>query len=365
MNYGKLSIAEKFGQMLLIGLDVYEINDEIIKIIKDFKIGGVVLYKKNYTSLDKMIEVINKLKHANKSNKVPLFIAIDQENGVVNRLPKDITPIYGARKQVLADANVCKVASEITTYILKEVGINMNLAPVLDLEHFADNSDSSRCYGNTKEMVLKNALPFMQFMQKNNIVSVVKHFPGTFIDKKNSHLTITSINDLPKVVKEDLAVFQEACSYGVDTLMVNHLRVKGYGRNPVSFNKKFLDDYLFKSCNYHGVVMTDDIRMGLLPFIYKTQKTVAKCIDAGNDIIMIKYRKNDYKKLYKKLFDKVKYCEIDIERINNSAKKILLLKNKYKVTNEECHPNINIEAINNHINKINAVIDKKVGVVIY
>ena len=68
MNFKDLSIEEKFGQMILLGLDTYEINEEIIDIIKTYKIGGVVLYKKNYTSLSNMVEVINKLKTSNEGN---------------------------------------------------------------------------------------------------------------------------------------------------------------------------------------------------------------------------------------------------------------------------------------------------------
>ena len=73
MNKVKLNLQEKFGQMILLGIDKYEITDDIINIIKDYKVGGVVLYKKNYTSIESMIEVINKLKSANKGNKVPIL----------------------------------------------------------------------------------------------------------------------------------------------------------------------------------------------------------------------------------------------------------------------------------------------------
>ena len=92
------SIYEKMGQMIMIGLDVDKINDEIRKLIKDYKIGGVVLYKSNYKDIKSMVNFINELKKINGDN-VPLFIAIDQENGRVNRLPDEITRIYNPLRQ--------------------------------------------------------------------------------------------------------------------------------------------------------------------------------------------------------------------------------------------------------------------------
>ena len=84
-----MNIKDKFMQMIMIGMDIDKFNDEVIKLIRDYKIGGVVLYKKNYNSIDEMQKLINKLKDINKNN-IPLFIAIDQENGRVNRIPDEI-----------------------------------------------------------------------------------------------------------------------------------------------------------------------------------------------------------------------------------------------------------------------------------
>ena len=158
MNFNKLSLEEKFGQMILLGLDVYDINDEIIEIIKEYKIGGVVLYKKNYTSLETMIEVINKLKNLNKDNKIPLFIGIDQENGRVNRLPKDILRIYSAKKQAKTEnMKIIDTINKLTTYILGSIGINMNFAPVMDIYDNKSKVLYKRCFcGNSDDVYIDN-----------------------------------------------------------------------------------------------------------------------------------------------------------------------------------------------------------------
>ena len=360
MNFNKLSLTEKFGQTLLLGLDTYEINDEIIRIIEDYKIGGVVLYKKNYTSIDTMTDFINKLKKINEMNKVPLFIAIDQENGRVNRFPKDIIRISSALKQAQTkDMNIINAVNELTTYLLKSVGINMNFAPVLDIVR-SDNNKAigNRSYGNNKEDVIKYALPFMNCMQKNNIISVVKHFPGHGATNKDSHFIIPKVKNIELLEKEDIDVFNAAFKNNSDAVMVGHLRLKGYGRKPASINKKIIDKYLN---GFNGLIITDDLRMNFLQRIYGLKNCVKTSINAGNNIIMIKYQKGDYK-LYGKLLKMLKQCEIDPEIVNNSAKKIIEFKKKYKISDELVANKLNISFLNDRIKKINDLIDEKLFV---
>lgn len=359
MNFNKLSLEEKFGQMLMLSLDTYALNDEIIDIIKEYKIGGVVLYQNNYTSIDTMIEFINKLKEINKNNKVPLFIAIAQENGIVNKFPKDILRMPGADKQSSADIlKVNTAINELTTYILDSVGINMNLAPVIDIKN-NNKVNQKRSYGEEKD-IIKNALPFMNTMKEANIISVVKHFPGHGATNKDSHFTIPKIKDVKSLEERHIPVFQKFIASGADALLVGHLRVKGFGHRPASLNKNIINTYLK---DYKGLIITDDLRMNRLKYTYGTKKCIMYSIDAGHDICMFKYKKGD-KRLFNNLLKKVKYCEIDPERINDSAKKIINFKKKYNINNEQKWEKIDIELLNKKIRKINDIINKELGEVL-
>lgn len=351
----KLSLTDKFGQMFLLGLDVYDLNDEIIKIIQEFHIGGVVLYKKNYTSMETMLNFINKLKEINKNN-IPLFIAIDQENGRVNRFPKDVERMYNASKQASSkDMKVINEVNKITTYLLKSVGVNMNFAPVLDICRNGNNKAiGNRSYGSNVKDVLTYSLPFMKEMQKNNIVAVCKHFPGHGATNKDSHFVIPKINDIATLEKEDIKVFNESIKYGADAIMVGHLVLKGYGRKPASINKDIIDKYLNK---FNGLIVTDDIRMSALRLFRSVRKNVKRSIEAGNNLIMIKYQKGDIK-LYRKLFKMVKNYEIDIECINRSINKVLKFKEKYQINNNIISNKLDVNKINDRIKLVNEYIDK-------
>ena len=353
-----MTLKDKFGQMILLGLDTYEINDEITRIIRDYKIGGVVLYKKNYTSVEKMISFINKLKKISK-NRVPLFIAIDQENGIVNRFPKDVSKMYSAKK--LAECENQRLAlatNEITAYLLKRVGVNMNFAPVLDVVRSDKNKViGSRSYGNNKDVVIKNAIPFMQTIQKNNIVSVIKHFPGHGLTNRDSHILLPRIRNPKKLENEDLKVFEKAIENGADAIMLGHLSVKGYGLLPASLNKKMVKELLIDKYNFNGLIITDDLRMASVRKILSLKRRVKKSINANANLIMIKYNKGDYKR-FKKVFDIVKNCEVDLGLIISSYKKIVAFKEKYKVTNDLISKDIELDKINERIDKINEAIDQ-------
>lgn len=363
MNFNKLTFEEKFGQMIMIGLDTYEINDEIIELIRKYKIGGIVLYKKNYTSIETMIELINKLKQSNKNNNIPLFIGIDQENGKVNRFPKEINKIYNASKQAkTGNLKIINSINDITTYLLKSFGININFAPVLDINKDLKNkSVGNRSYGSNKEDVIKYALPYMKIMKENNIISVVKHFPGHGATNKDSHFTIPYIKNLDNLINNDVVPFEKAIENGADAIMIDHVKLKGYGLNPATTNKRIIKENLINKYNYNGLIITDDLRMGYRKYIFGLRKKVEKSIEAGNDIIMIKYKKGDISKIYKALYKMVKNYEIDIEKINNSAKKIVNIKKKYQINDTLINSKLDIKLINKKIKDLNNLIDKELG----
>ena len=354
MKNRKLTIEESFGQMIMLGLDCYDINEEIEKIIKKYKIGGVVLYKKNYTSIDTMIEFINKLKRINKeNNNIPLFIAIDQENGRVNRFPNEIERIISAKKIASLKETEMNYIHKLTTYLLNSVGVNMNFAPVLDVVRDSKNKAiGNRSYGNDSSVILKCALDFMKEMQKNNIISVVKHFPGHGLTNRDSHVFLPKIKDIDTMKQVDIKVFYDAIKSGADAIMVGHLTIKGYGIMPASINKKIVSDLLINN-GYKGLIITDDLRMKPLRLLCKEKKCVKKAINVGNDILMIKYKKGDLKRLYDPLMKQLKKFEIDIEKVSKSAKKVISYKNKYKITDELIDNKLDIVKINKNIRKLN------------
>ena len=180
----QLSLEEKIAQMLIVDLDKKEITKSTFNLIKEKKIGGVVLYKKNYRNYREMLNLVNKLKDANKENSIPLFISIDQEGGRVNRIPNEIHNIkraYSIAKT--GNTEALQKSGELIGEILSKTGVNVNYAPVLDIKRFPDeHSIGDRCYGNNKDDVAKNGIEIMKELKKHQVLPVVKHFPRAWID---------------------------------------------------------------------------------------------------------------------------------------------------------------------------------------
>lgn len=153
MNINELSIKEKIGQKFIFGVNSSNV-DIIIDLIKNYYIGGVILYKKNYSSYDEMLSLVKRLKEANKENKIPLFISIDQEGGRVNRMPLEIENIKNVYDVSKNNIDLVYDSAVITGEMLSETGINMNFAPVLDLWNDSGNKALyKRCfYGDVDDV---------------------------------------------------------------------------------------------------------------------------------------------------------------------------------------------------------------------
>ena len=347
-----LTIEEKIGQMLMFGTNSSNI-EPICNLIKNYKIGGVILYKKNYSSYKEMLEVIKKLKDANKDNKLPLFIAIDQEGGVVNRLPNDIENIkniYDVSKKDNID--LIKEHADIISNILYNIGINMNFSPVLDIYN---NSNSSvldkRCFSDDVKKVSLYGSIYMNEIKKNDIISVVKHFPGHGITKLDSHYFLPYIFSYKKVLNREIIPFENAINEGCDAIMISHLIIRKLsGMLPCSISKRFITEYLREKYNYNGLIITDDLRMKLVDLIYG-RISLKKAFLSGCDVILLKYKEND-EKIFNMLYKYVNN-ENAIKNINECVLRVIDIKEKYKIGNYNSFDVLKIDEINNLINLFN------------
>lgn len=352
-----LTLREKIGQMLIIRIFGKEITKEAKTLIKEYKVGGVILYRKNYDTYEEMLNIINELKKINKeSNNIPLFISIDQEGGRVNRMPRELKNIKSAGKlAILNNIEALKTAGSITAEMLRDSGFNMNYAPVLDIQKFEDDhAIGNRCYGKNAEDVSKNGIEIMKELSKGGIIPVVKHFPGHGSTTKDSHFFLPVIHkSLEELEKEDIIPFRRAIGQNAEVVMVGHLMIKDVdSKNPASLSKKMINDYLRNECQYQEIVMTDDLKMRAISLKYGYVRATLRACNAGADIIMIGANYNTIIRAIKKIEKNIQKNKIDINKIDKSVEKILKLKEKYKITDEPAK-GCNIKEINEKIEKLN------------
>lgn len=353
MSIKELSLKEKIGQMLIIGLDFEDPMEKIDDIIMKCKPGGILLYKKNYKTYEDMIEFINYIKTLNKKvNKVPLFISIDQEGGRVNRMPsefKNIPSTYRLTKN--KDESIVKEAAGITGEMLYNSGINMDFAPVLDIKRTSDSSAiGDRAFSEKIEEVSQYGIVYMKELQNKNVIPVVKHYPGHGLTKIDSHFFLPIINEPIEKVEKDMLPFKDAIKANADAILVGHLFIKGITeRLPATMSKKVISN-LRDNLKFNGVIVSDDMRMKGVKLLYGKNRAVKKAVLAGNDIIVAKYIKND--NLVEQIEKLIKKSKITENEINEHVDRILKLKNRYNVNDNEILNIIDIEKYNKKIQRI-------------
>lgn len=356
-NIHELSLEEKIGQMIIIGLNTETSVKKLEEIIEKYKVGGVLLYKKNYhQSYDEMIELVNKIKSLNQKNKIPIFISIDQEGGRVNRIPKEFANLPAANKLVKksGEENFVKRSGEITGEILNKLGISMDFAPVLDIKRFTDNhAIGDRAYSENVEEVSKYGIEYMQALQKYGVISVAKHFPGHGATKTDSHFHLPKIGeDMETLEKEDMTPFKKAIEHNVDGILIGHLKIsKVTGNLPASLSKRFITKYLRKKYHYNGLVITDDVRMKGISIRYGKNNAIKKAFLACNDVIIFKYDNDIH--VIDKIIELVKEDKLKVKRINKSVRRILKVKEQYALNDELVEKDKTfIEHINKQIEEI-------------
>ena len=144
-----------------------------------------------------------------------------------------------------------------------------------------------RCYADNKEDVTKYGIAFMKELQKQGIISVIKHFPGHGATKQDSHYFLAKIKTKMKQLEtEDMYPFEQAIRNGADSILISHLVVNNETRKlPASLSRRFITKYLRKKYRYKGLIISDDLKMKAIQLFYGTNKAVVKAFEAGKDMM--------------------------------------------------------------------------------
>lgn len=329
----KNDIKTKIAQLYLVGIRDKTAIEGTIELIKKYQIGGVVLYKRSYSSLKELIDLVNRLKEANSKNPVPLTIAIDQEGGRVNRLPNDFLNFPPADEMFKKGYKAIEEFSKATSKVLKQIGINMNFAPVLDLGT-ENKGIGDRSYSNKPEEVTKVGKIITKDLIENNIVPVIKHFPGHGSIKMDSHSFLPIIKN-KNIIKDDIIPFEELIKDNVPSIMVGHLLIKGLtGIYPASISKQFIQNEIRKKYNYNNLIITDELGMGSIKLIYGQKRAYKLAFLAGTDLFCCKYKPEFIE-------DNINYLEKIIikkkqhKKLEEAYQRIINIKKEYKFNDKK------------------------------
>ncbi|MFC5467195.1 beta-N-acetylhexosaminidase [Cohnella suwonensis] len=333
-----MSLEMKVGQMILAGVEGTKLDTSANKMIAEQRVGGVILFKNNFSGLTGSARFVNELKKANEDSPVPLFVSVDQEGGRVSRLPADFVAMPDAAKvgrtgqPELAERMGALLSEELTM-----LGINVDFAPVLDVNSNPKNPViGNRAFGNKADVVTRMGLAVMQGLREGGTIGVVKHFPGHGDSAVDSHLDLPVVNKTTKQLKAmEWVPFKAAIADNADAVMVAHILFPKIDPDaPASFSKVIIGQQLRGTLGYDGVVITDDLTMGAISDHYGISEAAVKSVEAGSDILLVAHGYDAAKSVYDKLLQAVRSGRISEARIDQSVARIVALKTKYRLTDD-------------------------------
>ena len=298
--HDSVDLDTMIGQMILVGFRGTEV-DEIAPIysdVVDHKVGGIILFEydvpsrtrpRNIASPEQVRRLISTIRSWSDD---PLFVAIDQEGGRVDRLKER----YGFPRSVSAqwlgsidEEDTTRVYSSRTASLLAGLGLNVNFAPVVDVDLNPENpiiGAIERSFSADPAIVARNAAWFIEEHRKHGVAAVLKHFPGHGSSKGDTHLGLVDVTDTwrPSELNPYRRLIQDGLADGVMTAHVVHRGLDSSGVSS-TLSDRVIGGLLRDSLSFDGVVFSDDLQMGAIRDHYDLEEVILRAIRAGVDVL--------------------------------------------------------------------------------
>ncbi len=333
------SLSIKIGQMILIGFADTKVDENVLKEISDGKVGSVIMFEKNIPKTNSYLALKKILWTYQQAAPIPLFIAIDQEGGKINRLkekyafPRSISAMQAGKN---ASLDSVRFYSQSTAATLAGLGINVNFAPVVDLAINPINpiiAKVERSYSVNEDTVALMAKEVIEAHRNVGVVTVLKHFPGHGSSKEDTHLGIADVTNTWEY--RELTPYKKLLQEGyIDGVMTAHivnktLDARGY---PGTLSDSIITHLLRGKIGYKGVVFSDDMQMHAITKHYGIEEAIKLAILAGVDVMTFSNNisgsdERTVDKVYGIIKKQVESGIISEQRIDESYKRIMQLKN--------------------------------------
>lgn len=337
-----MTLEEKIGQLFIVNMELLdssegsyyefrEITDEMKANIEKYNVGGVVFFARNIETRDQTMEFIDNLQEV---SKYPLFISVDEEGGEVARIGQNKnmkTTVFPTMEEI-GNLNDKEYAFNIGKTIgeeIKELGFNLNYAPVADVRTNEANTEiGTRSFGSNKKVVASMVRQVVKGLQSQGISATLKHFPGHGDAAEDSHKGAVNVqNDLTRMREIDFVPFKAGVKAGVDFIMVSHISISRVTENtvPASLSSLVMNEMIRTELGFDGVIITDAMNMKAITNDYKAGKAAVLAVEAGTDVVLMP---DDLEEAYTAVLDAVKDGTLKEEKINKSVRRILEVKVK-------------------------------------
>ncbi|WP_326998725.1 beta-N-acetylhexosaminidase [Cohnella kolymensis] len=288
----------------------------------------MIFFRRNLTNASQVSALCDALQ---RESEIPLFLAIDQEGGMVVRLEEGVTVMPGAMAQgAAADPELTREAARWSGAELRDIGINMNFAPCLDVNNNPKNPVIGvRSYGENPEHVSLLGTAAIQGYREGGVIAVTKHFPGHGDTASDSHHELPSVPHAADRLDEvELVPFRATIEQGVDAIMTAHVMFPAFEPSgiPATLSRRILTGLLRRQLGFQGVIVTDCLEMNAISETIGVARGSVEAVKAGADLILVSHRLDRQIAALEAVMEAVMAGEIPESRIDEAARRIWNLK---------------------------------------
>jgi beta-N-acetylhexosaminidase len=325
------SLRQKIAQMFIVGCRGESLSGDERLTFEEYGFGGLILFSENCCALEQIASLCRTV--WNTAPNEPPFLAIDQEGGRVHRLPPPFThfppaTLIGAKK----NPDLAYRCGRATAAELALVGINLNFAPVLDVNSNAANPIiGDRAFGAEPEQVIDISLAWMCGLRDGGIIPCGKHFPGHGDTEKDSHLALPIVaKSLDEIKAVELRPFAHACVARIEGLMTAHVRYNALDpRLPATLSAPIVTGLLRHQLGYDGVVFSDDMEMKAISDNFASDEATVLALRAGVDVLLFCHELPKAVQASEFLCDEAEKDPALRAQVENSYQRITELKRHY------------------------------------
>ena len=332
-----MDFARQTGQLFMLGID--DIEPEPLKpLIEEFLPGGIILFGHNIVSPDQVRQLTGGLQdYAAAAGLPPLLISIDQEGGRSVRLGADFCPAspsnwrLGKAYAENADSLPVRDQAQQTAELLAGLGINMNLAPVLDVVTVDGNTViGDRSYGADPTLAITLGCTYIETLQAAGVVATAKHFPGHGPTTVDSHFGLPVVELLdPELRFIHLLPFKAAIASGVDAIMPAHIIYTAWDEWPATLSDVLLTKLLREELGFKGVVVSDDLNMHAISRQFPYPASMVQAVGAGVDLLLVCSNVDIQREAWRTIHDAIEAGDLSELAVDRALERIGKLKSKY------------------------------------
>lgn len=320
-------------RMVLFGFTGKKLDKHALRKIRQGCVGAI-LFARNVKDKEQVERLCMDMKQAAAPR--PFLVSVDQEGGRIARLKEGFTDVPTARALGSAERamDAAIAAGEVLAEELRTVHIDMDFAPVVDVDTNPDNPViGDRSFGREPDKVSLLGSSFVHAMQAKGVAACAKHYPGHGDTDLDSHLDLPRVpHGLDRLEQVELPPFQAAIDEGVSAIMVAHVTVPALldqGENvPASMSKGALR-YLRQTMGYKGVIATDDLEMGAIQKHFSMKEAVTKGLEAGIDLFLVCHTEKLQDEAIEAIVEAVASGKVPLQQVQESVRRIQVLLDNF------------------------------------